>query len=51
MTTKTCNAPEKANTRPAKAGTPYHLALYGVPASAGEAEIQHGMEELEGVLK
>jgi hypothetical protein len=33
---KTCNAPEKANTR---------------PAEAGEAEIQQGMKELEGMLK
>jgi len=51
MTTKTCDALEKANTRPAKAGTPYHLAPYGVPASAGEAEIQQGVKELEGMLK
>jgi len=51
MTAKTYNALEKANTPPAKAGTPNHLAPYGVPASAGAAEIQQGMMELEGMLK
>ena len=51
LTAKTCDAIENANTRPAKAGTPNRLALHGVPASAGEAQIQPGMEELEGVLK
>ena len=51
MTTKTCNVLEMANVRPAKAGTPYRLAPYGVPASAGAAEIQQGMNELEGIPK
>ena len=51
MTAKTCDALEKANTRPAKAGTPNHLPLHGVPALAGETEIQQGMKELEGMLK
>jgi hypothetical protein len=51
MTTITFNTLEDANTAPAKAGTPNRLAPYGVPASAGEAQIQQGMEELEGILK
>jgi hypothetical protein len=51
MTTKTCNALEKENTRPAKAGTPNRRALYGVPALAGAAQIQQGINELEGTLK
>jgi hypothetical protein len=42
---------ENADVPPAKAGTPNRLAPYGVPASAGEAEIQQGMKELEGMLK
>lgn len=51
MITITFNTLEDANTAPAKAGTPNRLAPYGVPASAGEAQIQQGMEELEGILK
>jgi hypothetical protein len=47
----TFNTLENANVPPAKAGTPNHLAPYGVPALAGEAEIQQGMKELEGMLK
>ncbi|HEY5482167.1 MAG TPA: hypothetical protein VIL39_11855 [Verrucomicrobiae bacterium] len=51
LTAKTCDALEKANNQPAKAGTPNRLAPYGVPALAGVAEIQQGMKELEGMLK
>jgi hypothetical protein len=51
MITITFNTLENADLPPAKAGTPNHLAPYGVPASAGEAQIQQGMKELEGMLK
>jgi hypothetical protein len=51
MTAKTFNTLENANVPPAKAGTPNHLAPYGVPASAGETHVQQDMKELEGMLK
>lgn len=51
MIMKTFNTLENADVPPAKAGTPNFLTPYGVPASAGEAKIQQGMKELEGMLK
>jgi hypothetical protein len=51
MITITFSMLENANVPPAKAGTPNHLAPYGVSASAGETKIQQGMKDLEGMLK